>query len=106
MQTRALYPRQTSYLFANILLFASREGDEATSLSSVAETWGLRLSALHWKRSLQFSKCRGNENGGTLPVANKNLFADLLFFASREGDEATSPSFVVETWGLRLPAHR
>ena len=36
----------------------------------------------------------------TLPTANKCLLANLLLFASGEGDEATSPSFAVENSGI------
>ena len=42
----------------------------------------------------------GDANGNNLPTANKCLFADLLFFTAREGDEATSPSFAAENAGI------
>ena len=35
-------------------------------------------------------------------MANKYLFADLLLFTSREGDEATSPSFTAENLGIEV----
>ena len=38
-------------------------------------------------------------NRSGIPTANKYLFADLLFFIDREGDEATSPSFSVANKG-------
>ena len=38
-------------------------------------------------------RIRGDENGGTLPTANKYLFADLLISLSGEVDKATSFSF-------------
>ena len=82
----------------NKVLFVSwwpGEGDDAKSPSFGAETWGLRLPAHCWKRSLQLGICWVDENGGTLPTANKYLFANLLFFISGEGDEATSPSFAI-----------
>ena len=46
-----------------------------------------------WKRSLQHSTCKGHANGSTLPMANRDLIANLLIFTSKEGDKATSPSF-------------
>ena len=57
------------------------------------QTRGMMLPACCWKRALQQSKCSGDANGSGLPTANNYLFADLLFFTSGEGDEATSPSF-------------
>ena len=33
--------------------------------------------------------------GSTLPMAKKDLFANLYIFTSGEGDEATSPSFLI-----------
>ena len=53
------------------------------------------LPARCWKRSLQHVTCHGDANGSGLPTANKYLFADLLLSTSREGDEATSPSFEI-----------
>ena len=50
----------------------------------------------HWKRPLQLITCGVDANGGVFTMANKCLFADLLFFIAREGDEATSPSFAAE----------
>ena len=45
MQTAALYPRQTKYLFADLLLFTRREGDEVTSPSFVAENAAIEASS-------------------------------------------------------------
>ena len=42
----------------------------------------------------------GVANANSLPTASKYLFADLLLFASKEGDEAMSPSFAVENAGI------
>ena len=81
------------YLFADLFLFKSGEGDEATSPSFAVEMQGLMLPARCWKRSLQQSKWSGDANGSGLPTANNYLFADLFFFMSGEGDEVTSPSF-------------
>ena len=86
-------PTANNYLFANLFLFKSGEGDEATSPSFAAEMRGLMLPACCWKHLLQHRKCSGDVNRSGLPTANNYLFADLLFFTDGEGDEATSPSF-------------
>ena len=52
-----------------------------------------KLPDHRWKRSFQLGAFSGDGKASTLPTANKCLFADLLLFASGEGDEATSPSF-------------
>ena len=62
-------------------------------------TRGLMLPACYWKRSSQYQKCRVDGNGNNLPTANKCLFANLLFFTSREGDEVTS-LFATENAGI------
>ena len=41
----ALYPRQTKCLFADLLLFESEEGDEATSPSFAASNAGIYASS-------------------------------------------------------------
>ena len=41
----ALYPRQTKCLFADLLLFESGEGDEATSPSFAASNAGIDASS-------------------------------------------------------------
>ena len=81
-------------------MFTSREGDEATLLLLLLQTWGLRLPARCWKRSLQHSKCIGDVNGNGLPMANKYVFAGPLLFESGEGDETTSPSFPTANAGI------
>ena len=88
-----ILPLANKYLFADLFLFKSKEGDEATSPSFAVEMRRLMLLACCWKRSLQQSKCSGDANGSGLPMANNYLFANLFLFTSREGDEATSPSF-------------
>ena len=59
-----------------------------------------KLPAHRWKRSFQLGAFGADANANSLPTANKYLFADLLLFASRGGDEATSPSFAVENSGI------
>ena len=46
---------------------------------------------------------QGDVTGSNFTMANKCLFANLLLSTSREVEEAISPSFVAETWGLMLP---
>ena len=41
----ALHPRQTEYLFADLLLFTSGEGDKATSLSFAPENEAINGSS-------------------------------------------------------------
>ena len=79
------------YVCRSFILYKQR-GQWATLPSFVAETWELRRPAHFWKRSLQRSECKGDENRGTLPMTNKYLLADLLVFMRGEGDEAKSPS--------------
>ena len=86
-------PTANKYLFADLFLFKSGEGDEATSPSFAVEMRGLMLPACCWKQSLQHRKCSGDANRSGLSTANNYLFADLIFFTDGEGDEATSPSF-------------
>ena len=45
MQTAELHRRQTEYLFADLSLFASVEGDEATSPSFAAENKAIDASS-------------------------------------------------------------
>ena len=45
MRTRAAYPRQTKYLFADLLLFETGEGDETTSPSFPAANAGIDASS-------------------------------------------------------------
>ena len=44
MQMGALYPRQTKCLLANLSVFKSREGDEATSSLFTASNMGIDAS--------------------------------------------------------------
>ena len=59
-----------------------------------------KLLAHRWKRPFQLGAFSGNANSNSLPTANKYLFADIFLFKSGEGDEATSPSCVVENAGI------
>ena len=93
-------PKANKYLFADLLFFIAGECDEEKSPSFVAETQGLMLPAPCQKFLLQYSKCRRDENGSTLPMANKYLFPNPLLFMSGEGDEAMSPSFAICYMGI------
>ena len=149
-------------LFANLLLFASEEGDEATSpsfttsytsiqasnpsletlISAWYVQWGWKsehfthskqmlvchffkflrakratrqrrpllqqvthrskLPAHRWKRSFQLGTFSGDGKASTLPTPNKYIFANLLLFATGEGDEATSPSFTISSVSIQV----
>ena len=58
------------------------------------------LPARRWKRPLQIITCGADANGGFFTTANEYLSADLLFFTAPKGNEATSPSFIVENAGI------
>ena len=45
MGMAALYPRQTKYLFADLLLFTNGEGDEATSHSFASKNEAIDASS-------------------------------------------------------------
>ena len=81
------------YLFANLLLSESGEGDEATSPSSTTSYEPIQASRPSLETLISACAFSGGGKASTLPTANKCLFADLLLFESGEGDEATSPSF-------------
>ena len=49
---------------------------------------------------MQLGTSSGDANGSNLTTANKYLFANLLLFASAEGDEATSLYFTIENAGI------
>ena len=95
MQTGAVSQRQTNtYLPISYSLQLENATKQHLPLLWL-KTWGLMLPARCWKRPLQHSKCRVIVHGSSLPMANKYLFADLLFFTNGEGDEATSSSFII-----------
>ena len=84
------------YLFADLLIFTSGQGDEATSpffaacCALIASFWSIARSA-HWNTI----NARGTSPRAHCPRQTNYLFAILLFFTSGEGNEATSPSFVI-----------
>ena len=87
--------KENNCLFANRLLFASKEGDEATSPSFATRYALIKDTSSSLERSWQLGTCNGDANASTLPTANKCLFANVLHFAIGEGDEATLPSFAM-----------
>ena len=91
----AIYPRQTNTCLP-IFCFLRAERATRPRRPLLQVTNRLKLPTHHWKRSFQLGAFNGDANVSTLPTANKCLFANLLLFVSREGDEATSPSFAVE----------
>ena len=100
MRMRALHPRQTDTCSP---IFKFSQAERATRQRRPLlklKTRGLMLPARCWKRSLQHRKCTGDANGSGLPTANKYLFANLLLFASGEGDETTSSSFTAAKSGI------
>ena len=84
------------YLFADLLLFTSGEGDGATSPSCATVNGSIDASSSSLEASIPTQQMRGDANRSSFTMANKYLFADLLLFTSGEGDEATSPSFTAE----------
>ena len=100
MRTEAVYPQQaTTYLPIFYFLSAKRATRQCQPILH-PQTWGLMLLASCWKRSLQHNTCNGDANGGSLPTANKYLFADLLLSTIGEVDEATSPYFASANAGI------
>ena len=84
------------YLFADLLLFENGEGDEATLPSFVAENKLIDASSPSLKAPIATCHMPG---GMRMGAANKYLFANVLFHTTREDDEATSLSMVVENVG-------
>ena len=104
-----VFTTANKYLFADLLLFGSGEGDEATSPSLATENESIDASSPSLEAPIATHYMRGVANGGVFTTANKYLSADLLFFTAGEGDEATSPSFasknaVIEASGASLEA--
>ena len=88
------------YLFADLLLFERGEGDEVTSTSFVAKNESIDASSTSLEAPNATHQMWWDANGSSLPMANKCSFANILLFESREGDEATSPSFTTENGSI------
>ena len=93
MEKRALYPQQTNACLPIFYFLRVKRATRQRRPLLQQVTRRSKLPAHRWKRSFQLSKFSGDGKASTLPTANKCLFANLLLFASGEGDEATSPSF-------------
>ena len=73
------------------------EGDEATSPSFVAENAAIEVSSSSLEALIAtWYIQRGCKRAALYPRQTKYPFADLQLFTSEEGDEVTSPSFLVE----------
>ena len=104
MEKRVLYPRQTN---ACLPLFCFLRSQRATRqrrplLQQVMRR--LKLPAHRWKRSFQLGAFSEDGKASTLPTAHKCLFANFLLFLSKEGDEATSPSFTTSYASIQAPS--
>ena len=55
------------------------------------------------KGSLQHSKCKRDANGSSFTVANKYMFADLLFLQVERATKQRLPLVLLKSWGLMLP---
>ena len=80
-------------LFANFLLFSSREGHEATSPSFTIRYALIQASSALLETLIASWYVQWDTNWSTLTTVNKCLFSNLLLFASGEGDKVASPSF-------------
>ena len=92
----SIFTTANKYLFANLLLSESGEGDETTSPSFPAENAVIDASISSLEAPIATFYMRGAANGSVFTTENKYLFADLLLSESGEGDETTSPSFPAE----------
>ena len=78
MQTAALYPRQTKYLFVDLQLFTSKEGDEATSPSFVAKNAAIEASSSSLEALIATQYMELGCDVSTLPTVNKMLVCQSL----------------------------
>ena len=73
----ALYRWQTKYLFANLSLLTSREGDEVTSPSCATENEAIDASSSSLEALIATRYMQRGCDGNTLLMANRYLFADF-----------------------------
>ena len=85
MGTATLYTRQTKYLFADLWLFTSREGEEATSPSYVARNKAIDASSSPLEALFATWYMQMGCDGSTLPRANKTLVCQSLSVYKRRG---------------------
>ena len=93
MQLGAVYTRQTNTCLSIFCFLRAERATRQRRPLLQQVMCRSKLPAHRWKRSFQLGTFSGDGKASTLPTANKCLFANLLLFASGEGDEATSPSF-------------
>ena len=67
----AFYPRQTEYLFANLLLFMSGEGDKATSPSFTTKMPAIGAPSSSLEALIAALYMQRGCDGNILPTANK-----------------------------------
>ena len=72
------------YLFANLILFTSREGDGATPPSFLAENAAIDTSNSSLERSLQLGICR-EDVGGDCTHSKQILVCRSLIVYTRKG---------------------
>ena len=89
----ALYPRQTNYMFADLLFFTSKEGDEETSPSFATYYAAIEASnALLAVLIATLLPIGGTAKEATFLTAMKLLIAAKSLFSGIDGERATPPS--------------
>ena len=81
----ALYPRQTKYLFADLWLFTSREGDEVTSPSFVPENKAIDAPSSSLEALIATQYMQMGCDGNSLPTANKTPVCQSVSIYKRRG---------------------
>ena len=88
-----LYPQQTNYLFANLLFFASREGDEAASPSFATRYTEIEASSAFLEALIAtLLPAGGTAKVVTFMMAIKLLIAVESLFSCTDGDWVTKSS--------------
>ena len=82
------------YLFANLWLFGSKEGDKTTPPSFAIVNMAIHAPIALLKALMATRYIRGNGNGSTLQTTNNYLFSNLFSFMSGEVYRASSPPFL------------
>ena len=88
-----LYSRQRNYIFADILFFTSREGDEATSPSFATRYEAIEASSESLEALIAtLLPASGTAKEATFPTAIKPFVTVVSLFSSTDGERATLPS--------------
>ena len=82
---RSGLPPANKYLFADLLLFTSGEGDEATSPSFAAENAAIQASSSSLEAFIATRYMERGCDGSTLPTANKMPVCRSLIVYKRGG---------------------